>query len=58
MIKFMEKHRKNWGNENTQPECELLETVYRSMKESCMMLENNKKVHNDVRQELVNQYRE
>lgn len=33
------------------------ETVYKSMRESCIMLNNNKKIHDDVEMEMINNYK-
>eukprot|EP00350_Pseudokeronopsis_sp_OXSARD2_P011020 CAMPEP_0170554666 /NCGR_PEP_ID=MMETSP0211-20121228/12543_1 /TAXON_ID=311385 /ORGANISM="Pseudokeronopsis sp., Strain OXSARD2" /LENGTH=97 /DNA_ID=CAMNT_0010863921 /DNA_START=170 /DNA_END=460 /DNA_ORIENTATION=- len=49
--------KKNWGNEKTMPNYEINDPVYSSIKESCMILDNNKKIHQEVRQEMNTNYR-
>lgn len=52
--------KRNWGNERTRPDYEIPkhEKVYKSMLESCMMLDNNKKIHEDVKHEMTAHYKE
>lgn len=50
--------KSNWGNEHTRPDYEVKDTVYTSLMESCMVLENNKKVHDDVEYEMIKNYRD
>ncbi len=33
------------------------EIVYKSIKESCIVLDNNKKIHNDVEMEMIYNYK-
>ena len=40
--------KKNWGNEHTSPDYEINDRVYSSLMESCMVLDNNKKIIEDV----------
>jgi hypothetical protein len=50
VLKQIQSMRKNWGNENSSPDCEIRdhEKVYYSLMESGMALDNNKKIHKDV----------
>ena len=52
--------KRNWGNERTMPEYEIPdgELVYKSMMESCMMLDNNKKIQKDVEFEMNGNYKD
>lgn len=51
--------KRNWGNERTMPEYQILKNdiVYRSMLESCMVLDNNKKIQRDVESEMNGNYK-
>ena len=54
------KHmKKSLIYENALPSTEQLpgETVYRSMRESCICLNNNKRIHDDVEMEMLNNYK-
>ncbi len=44
----MKNTKKNWGSESTAPEYTLHDEVYKSIEESCMLLNNNKQIFEDV----------
>ena len=50
--------KKSWGNEKTQPDYEIRDNVYQSLKESCMILDNNKRIHHNVFSEMNTNYKE
>ena len=50
--------KKNWGNNKTKPNYEFLDQVYSCMQESCMILDNNKKISWEVRQEMNKNYKD
>lgn len=50
--------KKSWGNQSTQPEYQIKDNVYQSSMESCMILENNKKVYQGVFSEINTNYRD
>ena len=58
MIKHLNIMKKNWGNERTLPEFEVKDAIYNNMKETCMVLKNNQKVHGEVNKEMQDIYKE
>ncbi|CDW75223.1 kelch motif family protein [Stylonychia lemnae] len=59
VLRQIKNMKRNWGNERTMPEYEIQkgDLVYRSMMESCMMLDNNKKIQKDVEFEMNGNYK-
>lgn len=59
MLREIHTKKRNWGNERTAPEYQISkhERVYRSMLESCMVLDNNKKIHCDIDGEMTATYK-
>jgi hypothetical protein len=51
--------KRHLGNDHAVPSTEQPpgEAVYKSMRESCIMLNNNKKIHDDVEMEMNNNYK-
>lgn len=51
--------KRNWGNERTMPEYDIPkeDLVYKSIMESCMILDNNKSVQKDIEHEMNGNYR-
>ena len=45
VLRKANNQKKNWGNEHTRPELDIRDSIYASMRESCIVLENNKKIH-------------
>ncbi len=57
VIKKIMQMKKNWGNEYTAPEYSIHDEVYKSIEESCMMLNHNKNVFDDVYYEMTENYK-
>lgn len=59
VLRQIKNMKRNWGNERTMPEYKINkhDIVYRSMLESCMVLDNNKKIQKDVESEMNGNYK-
>jgi hypothetical protein len=59
VLREIKSMKRNWGNERTAPDYQISkhERVYRSMLESCMVLDNNKKIHCDIEGEMTATYK-
>ena len=59
MLRSLKNMKRNWGNERTAPEYQISkhDIVYKSMMESCMVLDNNKKIQRDVETEMNGNYK-
>lgn len=56
ILSKMKSKKKAWSrleSEEARPEIEIKDTTYQTMQESCMMLDNNKKVHTDIQKDLT-----
>ena len=52
VLKQMKQQKGKWGNESTAPEYTVHDEVYKSIEESCMVLNHNKQVYEDVYGEM------